>query len=318
MRIRPARIETDIPAVTRLINGYETNPVTDEQVRGWFLKTGPGRITLRLVAVDDADAVCGYAQANHEAAAPEHQFYVWQAVDPVWRRRGIGAALWDALLSFLREQGAARLTSEVKENDLTSQAFAAQRGFRTDRQSFHSTLDLQSFDETPYLPALADLEARGIRFCALADFPDTPETRRKLYDLNLTNVLDIPGVTSSPWTFEDFEKSVIEAPWFDRSGQLLAVDGSQWIGLCAVSLNPEAGSAYNLHTGVLSTYRGQKIAQSLKVIAARYARARGALTLGTHNDSQNVPILAINRKMGYQPQSGIYLLVRDLEKEAGG
>ena len=36
MKIRPARIETDIPAVTRLINPYEATPVTEEQVRGWF------------------------------------------------------------------------------------------------------------------------------------------------------------------------------------------------------------------------------------------------------------------------------------------
>jgi hypothetical protein len=26
--------------------------------------------------------------------------------------------------------------------------------------------------------------------CSLADFPDMPETRRRLYELNLTNVLD--------------------------------------------------------------------------------------------------------------------------------
>ena len=173
--------------------------------------------------------MCGYGLGFHGEAQPERHFYVWQVVDPPLRRRGIGSALWDALLVFLREQGAARLTSEVKENDPASQAFAAQRGFRIDRHAFHSTLDLRTFDETPYLSDLAALEASGIRFCSLADFPDTPETRRKLYDLNFTTVLDIPGMTSSPWSFADFEKSVIEAPWFDRSGQLLAVDGSQWI-----------------------------------------------------------------------------------------
>ena len=88
--------------------------------------------------------------------------------------------------------------------------------------------------------------------------------------------------------------------------------------MSAVSLNAEDRSAYNQHTGVLCAYRGRKIAQSLKLLAARYARARGAQTLGTHNDSQNAPILAINRKMGYQPQPGNYLLVREIEKEGGG
>jgi len=315
VKIRAARIQTDIPAVTRLINPYENTPVTEEQVRGWFLNTTPGRITLRLAAVDEHDAILGYGLVNHEAVSPQHHFYVWLVVEPSMRCRGIGSALWEALLAFLHEQGVERLASEVGEADDPGLAFAEQRGFRIDRHLFHSTLDLEMFDQAPYLPAMAALEARGMRFCSLADFPDSPETRRRLYELNLTNVLEIPGVTNSPWTFSDFEKFVIEAPWFDRAGQLLAVDGDQWIGLAAVSLNLETHSAYNEHTGVLRAYRGRNVAQVLKVMAARHARDRGARTLGTHNDSLNAPILAINRKMGYQPHPGKFLLVRDLAEE---
>jgi GNAT superfamily N-acetyltransferase len=64
------------------------------------------------------------------------------------------------------------------------------------------------------------------------------------------------------------------------------------------------------HTGVLSAYRGRKIALALKVLAARYARQHGAREIGTDNDSLNPPILAINQKMGYQPHSGRYMVVR--------
>jgi hypothetical protein len=78
----------------------------------------------------------------------------------------------------------------VGEADDPGLAFAEKRGFRIDRHLFHSTLDLEMFDETPYLPAMAALEARGMHCCSLADFPDMPETRRRLYELNLTNVLD--------------------------------------------------------------------------------------------------------------------------------
>lgn len=315
MNIRAARVQTDIPAITRLINPYENTPVSEEQVRGWFLRTAPGLIALRLAAVDEQDAVLGYGLVYHETVALPHHFFVWLVVDSAVRAQGIGSALWEALLAILHEQGASRLTSEVGEADGPSVAFAEQRGFRIERRLFHSALDLDTFDETPYLPEIAALEARGVRLCSLADFPDTPETRRKLYDLNVTNVLEIPGVTSSPWTFPDFEKSIIEAPWFDPAGQLLAVEGDQWIGMAAVSLQPETHSAYNEHTGVLRAYRGQKIAQALKVMAARYARARGARTLGTHNDSLNAPILAINHKMGYQPHPGKFLLVRDLAED---
>ncbi len=105
---------------------------------------------------------------------------------------------------------------------------------------------------------------------------------------------------------------MIQAPWFRREGQLLAVDGDQWIGMAPVSLFPETHSAYNLHTGVLPAYRGRKIATSLKVLAARYARQNGALSILTDSNLRNAPILAINRKMGYKPQPGKYTLVCEL------
>jgi hypothetical protein len=52
------------------------------------------------------------------------------------------------------------------------------------------------------------------------------------------------------------------------------------------------------------------LTQALKLLAIRCARrcARryGAVYIRTHNDSENAPILAINRKLGYQPRPGLY------------
>ena len=62
----------------------------------------------------------------------------------------------------------------------------------------------------------------------------------------------------------------------------------------------------NTMTGVRRAYRGRGIALVLKLLAIRYARSLGALFVRTHNDSGNAPMLAINRKLGYQPEPGIY------------
>jgi hypothetical protein len=51
------------------------------------------------------------------------------------------------------------------------------------------------------------------------------------------------------------------------------------------------------------------------VLAARYARLHGALRLETDNNSINAPILAINRRMGYQPQPGKYWLRLEMGKQ---
>lgn len=307
MKIRLANAEIDLPAIVRIVNPYESNPLTVDQVRSFFEYNPPGRIQLRLVAVDENDAVMAYGGAVHETAAPAGHFITWVIVDPIHRRRGIGSALWQALLEALRAQGVVRLEADVRDDDTLSLGFAERRGFTIDRHLFHSILDLTAFDESPYLPGIAALEAGGIRFCSLADFPDTPETRRQLYDLNYQYDPEILSVIPA---FADFEHFLFPAPWFRREGQLLAVEGDTWVGLAAISLKPETQSSYNENTVVQPAYRGRKIAQALKVLATRYARQHGAQALETDNNSINVPILTINQKMGYQPQPGKYWLVR--------
>ena len=313
MSIRTARIETDLHGIARVCKACEPspNPVSIDQVRSWFQYNPPERISLRLVAVDENETVAGYSVIVHDVWTPAQHFYVWLGVDPADRCQGTGSALWEASLDFLQGQGATRLASEVLDHDPVGLAFAKRRGFSIDRHLFDSSLDLAVFDESPFLPAITALEAGGLRFCSLADFPDTLERRRKFYELNFATVVDIPG---EDWDYtaypEFFEKRILGAPWFRPENQLLAVDGDTWVGLAAVMLTPETHSAYNATTGVIRAYRRRKIAQALKVMAARYARQHGAIQIRTDNDSRNAPILAINGKMGYQPQPGKYGLVR--------
>jgi GNAT superfamily N-acetyltransferase len=44
----------------------------------------------------------------------------------------------------------------------------------------------------------------------------------------------------------------------------------------------------------------------------QFAKAYGATSIRTHNDSENEPMLAINRKLGYQPQVGEFRLLDKL------
>ena len=309
--IRNAHIDTDIPDIVRITNPYEAQPRTVDEMREWFQYTPPGRLQRRLVSVNENDSVTGYGGYVHEAHCPEGHFTAWVVVDPDCRGQGIGSALWDRLWEDLKAIRATRLVSEVLDNDSQSLVFAQRCGFAIDQHFFSYELDLTTFDETDFLPVIAALEASGIRFCALADFPDTLEMRHKLYDLNESDSFENTN-TSTPWTYSIFEKAVFQAPWFRREGQLLAVDGDQWIGMAAVGLDPETHSAYNENTVVLRPYRNRKIATSLKVLAARYARQNGAQRLLTDSNLRNAPILAINRKLGYKPQPGKYILVYEL------
>ncbi len=74
---------------------------------------------------------------------------------------------------------------------------------------------------------------------------------------------------------------------------------------------------YNMMTGVLTAYRGQEIAQALKRLAIDYAHRAGAVTIRTNNDFRNAPMLAINRKLGYQPEPGWIRLRGNLARRTG-
>lgn len=306
--LRPATLGEDVAAVARLISTFESEPVSVEQVREWFEYLPEGRVSRRVVAEDDeSGAVIGYSSVVREPWFPPDEYYVWLVVAEPFRGEGVGSALYADMEAFLREQSAKSLISEVRDNDPASLAFAEKRGYAINRHLFESVLDLATFNEQPFTKKLDALRKSGLRFFTLAQTADLPDNHRKLYELNRDTALDIPGV-SEFMSFEEFEARVFGGEWFEPAGQIVAADGDHWVGMAAVRLYPESRGGYNLMTGVVKPYRGRGIAQALKLLAIRYARAAGMETLRTNNDSANAPMLAINHKLGYQPQPGKYLL----------
>jgi RimJ/RimL family protein N-acetyltransferase len=67
---------------------------------------------------------------------------------------------------------------------------------------------------------------------------------------------------------------------------------------------------FNAFTGTHPDYRGRRIALALKLHTIRLARRLNLAHIRTYNDSHNVPMLAINDKLGYVRQPGRYQLMR--------
>ena len=65
-------------------------------------------------------------------------------------------------------------------------------------------------------------------------------------------------------------------------------------------------------TGVDRQFRGRNLALALKLLSIQYAKRHSILYLETSNDSANAPMLAINAKLGYQRQYGVYTLIKSL------
>ncbi len=305
--IRLAVPERDFGAIAEIMT-EALYPTTETQVHEWESRQWEGMIVNRLVAEWDGGVV-GYGLSAHQSWQPHGQFEVWVAVRKAQQRRGVGARLYEATLDNALGHGATVITSEVHEGDEASLRFAQARGFRVERHAFESQLDVTAFDETPFAGVIEAVEAGGIRFFSLADM-DTPEVRHGLHEVNAATARDIPGYAGDFLNYDDFCQMVFASSWYFPEGQIMAADGDRIVGLAALGNYAGEGCIYNNMTGVLPEYRGRKIALALKLLSIRAARQRGVRYLRTSNDSENAPMLAINRKLGYKPEAGIFRLIR--------
>ena len=237
------------------------------------------------------------------------------------RKRGIGGMLYGKALDFARQRGAKRMVTSFREWTPQEPAitFLQARGFAEQERETPSFLDLTRWDPAPYQDALAQAEAYGARLFTLAEAGETEENLRRYYDLEVPLIYDIPRRDEQPFTmepYEDWRKFVVERPEWKPELVVLAEVSGEWVGECHVA--PKAESPHvgmQWLTGVVKTHRGHGIATALKVRAYEKSREAGVTIMTTENHEDNTPMLAINRKFGFQPEPAMvsYNKVMDAE-----
>lgn len=311
--LRPFALD-EAPQVAALFAQVDPDPPTVDEIVE--LKTGfpwqDGAQQLLLVAALPDGKVVGWGEAFRKPWHKPGKFYQFLVVDRAVRRQGIGRALATALERFALEHGATELSIDVRDDAPEDRAFAERRGYRLDRHIFESVLDVERFDETPFLSAVEQV-SREFRIFTLADEPGE-ESERKVYELRKTTVPDQPGMDGSGAPpFEQWRRERLNHPGARHDLLLIAADGDRFVGETYLRWNEPTRSMYTNYTGVLREYRGRHLALALKVLGVRLARKYGAVTMRTNNDSQNGPMLAVNRKMGYRPEPGLHFLVKQME-----
>jgi [ribosomal protein S18]-alanine N-acetyltransferase len=112
--------------------------------RGWpsadFASYIAGRDTPVYVACDAKRKIAGFAMLR--LAADEAEL-ITIAVEPRWRKKGVGRALMDALLTDLRMTPARRLFLEVAADNPAALRLYARLGFTTisERQGYYARPD---------------------------------------------------------------------------------------------------------------------------------------------------------------------------------
>ena len=309
---RPMNIETDAADMARLFSYTKVEPITAQTARDWWTLR-KDEIRFTTLALDGNGQAIGYWDVEREAWMQSGRFFLKVIVAPEFRNQKLGAQMYADALRIAREHGAVELESNIREDDVVSNRFVEKRGFKVEYHSFESTLDLSGFDETKYDELLARIHAEGFRFFSLAEAGVTEENKRKLYEINRTSFLESSGSDGTFSDFDAFSKDVFDASWFRADTQILASLSDRWVGLAAIAIYKTDNYAYNAFTGVLREFRGRGLAQALKLQTIALAKKEGMSYIRTNNDSNNVPMLHINRKLGYQPEPGYYRILCKLD-----
>jgi GNAT superfamily N-acetyltransferase len=279
MTIRRASLE-DAPEIVSLTSPISLATVaTAASFRRLLERPAPGT-TERLVAVEDGAIVAWAPSGLHGDGSG----WFWIGVDRGRRRRGTGSALYDRVEDRLRRLDAGLLRTVVDDED--GRRFVERRGFERSNVQRLQALNLPS----ARLPRPPDALPLG----ALEPW--------SLFDLYRQAYDDIPARgPRRTITEEDYRREVVESTTLDAELSTVILEAGEPVAFTLVSANREAGRGSTEMTAVRADRRGRGLGLAVKAASLHRARAAGLRTMLTSNDLENAPMLAVNRRLGFQP-----------------
>jgi GNAT superfamily N-acetyltransferase len=235
---------------------------------------------------------CGFVYPVSEAYADAHLVVV-----PDARRRGIGSAL----LAEIGERGSAAgkdsLQGEARADDDETRGYFERRGFAIVGGEEAVALELADVpDAAPAPPA-------GVEIVTRAERPDLEEA---LYPIGLEAVEDIPGLDAVP-TYEQWRAIELDRPTRDPKLFFIAVAADEPIGYATI--DDLGGNAHHGLTAVRREWRRRGVATALKRAQIAAAKRAGFRRLVTGSEERNLPMRALNAKLGYRPEPSLSTVV---------
>ena len=135
---------------------------------------------------EENDQVVGVASCGNSLSDYQPQnFYINVEVLAEYRRRGIGAALYDQMMEYLLPYAPRVLRTDVLESQIQGYPFIQKRGFQEVWRETPVHLDVLGFDPSPYLDLENRLKAEGIVIKPLSELKKRssarPENLRSLH-----------------------------------------------------------------------------------------------------------------------------------------
>ena len=319
--IRPFDPSRDYPAVAEL--AARTNPHSSDtaETLRYRDETREDRVRLLRLVVEVPDAgVVAAGRLMHIwwAFHPDH-YQLRLEVDQPWRQRGIGAVLFDRLLTELESWQPELVRAEARTQDGIQ--FLQQRGFAEWHRRNEFFLHVAEARTDHLLAAARCATESGVRFSTYAaelavrgpGFAREVYAADSLFSADEPTNLDAPDV--DPMSFERFAASQLDGAETLPDAHFLAFFGDQIVGLSRLNRNARQPHVLRQDlTGVHAAFRGRGIAQALKLRTIEYARERGYTEIETSNDAANGPMVHINESIGFKPEPPILIFERRFRK----
>ena len=168
--------------------------------------------------------------------------------------------------------------------------FARARGFREARAETLSCVDPRTVGATAPSSTLQLVPLRSL----------APED---VYEVDMITTADVPmtdAVTNLP--FDEWLQSTWRRPTLTLDGSFAAIEDGRIACMTMLAANIARGRAFTEFTATLREYRRRGLAEHVKRASLRWAAENGIQAAWTTNDETNVPMLELNRRLGYVPR----------------
>ena len=291
LHIRPAVLE-DAGLWAEVVLDASPHMVLDERSEAHEMRNDPP--DARRFVAEDGSTVVGIARSR--TYDDEDHASLLVMVRPAHRRQGTGRSLFDAVLAQALPSGKPRAIAIV-EDDGGSRIASGRWGFSITRTFQKSMVDPRSIPEPGPPPegvTVVPLEVVGAE---------------QVWQAHQQVARDDPSGLTLPMPWEDWLSGWSDPRARPDLGRAVLVAGD----LASYSMLGTAGDrAWSDMTGTLPQHRGRGLALLAKQHTLRAAARAGITRAMTGNDGENLPMLAVNERLGYVPVARPSLAERPL------
>ena len=275
---------------------------------GFFLK--------RYVAVGPGDEVVAYGDMLERVERYQPgKLHVTIEVDRRFRRTGIWNRLFERLESIALKRHATALTARGCSRDRSGLSLLRRAGFRETSRDIESRLDLSRLRRRDIQAAISRSGDVQVSYTTLRmERSLNPSLLADLYEMENNAGRDVPA--TDRWrrmTLAEYVDLVHKSPAVIEDAWQISKVGTRYVGESFL-LRGEGYPRF-LGTGftcVVREFRGRGIAEGMKLRALLWGKDHDVKIIKTWNDSTNLPILRLNRKLGFRRYALWYKLEKRL------